>query len=85
MSLLGCMDALNEFCSGQSGVDEVEGKNTDSADDLMEMRGWRESRVDQGVQTLDDELRASEPNQRIGGRDEREGDERGPLHLDFST
>jgi hypothetical protein len=54
---------------------------TYTADNLVQMRRWVEARVDEGVETLNDELRAAEPEQGRGRRSERERSQRFHMHL----
>jgi hypothetical protein len=51
-----------------------------AANDLVQVCRRRVPRFHQRVETVDDELRASESNQRMAGRDERKRGERAPEH-----
>jgi hypothetical protein len=50
-------------------------------DDLVKMRGWFETRIHKRIKTVNDELGATEPNERVCWGDERQRNERIPLHL----
>jgi hypothetical protein len=69
--VFGSIDTLNEFCkSGQ--LPHVRpfmlGTNTYTSNNLMKMRRRVRAWVDEGVQALDGEASAPEPEQRVGRR-----------------